>query len=366
MLLLLVTLFLILSYTLASAESRTPIVSAKAAVLYEPKTKSFLYEKGADLRLPMASTTKIMTALVAIENSSLDEIVTISEEMTNIEGSSAYLKVGEKITMEELLYALMLASANDAAVAIACKVGGSVEDFALLMNERAKSIGLKDTSFKNPHGLDDTEHYTTARELSLIAAEAMKNDLFRKISSTYKESFISEERSRTYVNHNKLLKRYDGCIGVKTGFTKRCGRCLVGAAERDGLGFITVTLDAPNDWNDHRLLFDYGFDHLERIVLAKPFEYSFTLPTVGGSKDTARITNRDGLSLILPKGEYKIENEVSLPRYIIAPSDGKTALGRVNFILNGKDVGGVALYADEDINIKEEKGFLKRILNKLE
>jgi D-alanyl-D-alanine carboxypeptidase len=204
--------------------------SAYSAALYVPETQSFLYLKNADKKLPMASTTKIMTALITLEQCKLTDEVIICKDAVGVEGSSAYLKEGESFTVEQLLYALLLQSANDAAVALAYQVSGSVEDFAYLMTERAESIGATNTRFSNPHGLDCEDHYTTARDLALIAAEAMKNEEFVKISSTVKKSFGRDEICRTFINHNKLLRRYDGCIGVKTGFTKKSGRCLVSAA----------------------------------------------------------------------------------------------------------------------------------------
>ncbi|MBO5101936.1 MAG: D-alanyl-D-alanine carboxypeptidase, partial [Clostridia bacterium] len=172
---------------------------------------------------------------------------------------------------------------NDAAVTIACHISGSTEDFAALMNEKAYSLGLTDTRFANPHGPDCEGHYTTARELAKIAAVALENESFKEIASTYKRRFVSGERSRTYINHNRLLYMLDGAIGVKTGFTSKSGRCLVGAAERDGLRFITVTLDAPNDWNDHKELMKLGYDSLERRVLAERGQFSYSLPVIDGT-----------------------------------------------------------------------------------
>ena len=202
-------------------------VSADSAVLYLPETDTFLYEKNADQRMPMASTTKIMTALVAIENAEMDELIRVPEEAVGTEGSSAYLRGDELITLEEMLYALLLQSANDVAVSLAYHIGGGIDGFAEIMNSRAAEMGLVNTHFTNPHGLDDPLHYTTARELAIIAAEALKNESIRSsIVATKRKSFVTEERSRTYVNHNKLLSLYDGAIGVKTGYTRRCGRCL--------------------------------------------------------------------------------------------------------------------------------------------
>ena len=363
MMLLLITLFLILSYTIASAGTSDLSLSARAAVLYEPETKSFLYEKNCDLRLPMASTTKVMTALVAIERGDLGEYVEIDSRAVGTEGSSAYLKEGEIITLEELLYALLLSSANDAAVAIACHISGEVDKFATLMNEKAVILGLKNTSFKNPHGLDDTEHYTTAKDLAIISAEAMKNETFKNIVSSYKKSFSSEERSRTYVNHNKLLNKYDGCVGVKTGFTKKSGRCLVGACEKDGVSLITVTLNASDDWCDHEKLFDLGYSMVERIILCNPYDYLYTVPTIGAKDKSVTLTNKDGFSAIVPKGVHIIKDYVKSHRYLIAPVSDEEILGEIYFTVDGKKIGSVRLYSTDNITNNEEKGLLKRIFD---
>ena len=245
-------------------------LSARSAALYDPSSKTFLYTKNADERLPMASTTKIMTALVAIENASLDQSVAVSDEAIGTEGSSLYLKRGEILSMGDLLRGLMLRSANDAAAAIAYEISGSIEAFAEKMNEKAAIIGAESTHFTNPHGLDDTAHYTTAKDLAIIAAEALGNETFLSIVSTSKYIIKNTDgEARLLTNHNKLLSLYDGAIGVKTGFTKKSGRCLVGAAERDGTRLISVTINAPDDWNDHQALLDYGFFKLKSIPLAK-------------------------------------------------------------------------------------------------
>lgn len=366
MILLIITLFSILSYTIASAHQATPELSARSAALYEPSTNSFLFEKNARQRLPMASTTKIITALVAIENSSLTDTVVIDKIATNIEGSSAYLKEGEVLTMEELLYSLLLGSANDSAVAIACHISGGVEGFSELMNKKAEDLGLFDTSFKNPHGLDNPDHYTTAHDLAIIAAEAMKNEKFKEIVGTYKKSFKSEERSRTYVNHNKLLLKYSDCIGVKTGYTKKSGRCLVGAAEKEGLSFIAVTLDDPCDWNDHKELFDYGFSLLEKRVLCNEGDFSFELPVIGAESDSVTVRNHLGFSYITKNKNEKVESRINLKKYLIAPIKKGDKVGEVLFTVDGKEVGSVDIFCDDNINKKEEKGFFRRIFKKTE
>lgn len=338
-------------------------VSARSAVLYQPETDSFLYSKNADTRMPMASTTKIMTALVALENCEPEEIVIIDENAVGIEGSSAYLKEGEELTMEELLYALLLQSANDAAAAIACHIGGDVEGFASMMNDKASSLGLKDTHFTNPHGLDNEEHYTTAAELAKIAAEALNSESFRKIASTYKKTFSTEDRSRTYVNHNKLLKMYDGCIGVKTGFTKRSGRCLVGAAERDGLTFITVTLDAPSDWSDHKAMLDFGYEALEKITFAESEEFCYKIPVIDGEKEFVTVKNLNGSSIITEKAEHSEGQYIKLVRYAIAPVSEGDILGEIVYTLDGQEAGRVSLVAEETVLKKKEKGLLDRFLS---
>lgn len=345
--------------SLSLTKSITPSVSAKAAILMEPSTGRVLFEKSADIRLPMASTTKIMTALVALECSSLDDVVTVPAEAVGTEGSSAYLREGDVYRMEELLYALLLQSANDAAVTIACHISGSAEDFAALMNEKAYSLGLTDTRFANPHGLDCEGHYTTARELAKIAAVALENESFKEIASTYKRRFVSGERSRTYINHNRLLYMLDGAIGVKTGFTSKSGRCLVGAAERDGLRFITVTLDAPNDWNDHKELMELGYDSLERRVLAERGQFSYSLPVIDGTQDSVEVTNEEALSLVFERGASECKSYVKLSKFVTAPVLRGEILGSAIFAMDGEEIARINLVATCDVKIKEKSFFEK-------
>ncbi len=361
------TLFLILSvYAAGQAPKGQRIgLSARAATLYQPDTDSFLYSKNSNARLPMASTTKIMTALVAIENSSLSDVVEVDESAIGTEGSSAYLRYGDVLTMEELLYALLLRSANDAAVAIACHVGGCAEGFADMMNARAKALGLENTHFTNPHGLDDKEHYTTASDLAVIAAEALRNDIFKKICSTYKKSFVRDDKTLLYVNHNKLLNMYDGALGMKTGYTKKSGRCLVGAAERDGLTFITVTLDAPDDWNDHKELFDFGFAALERIEFARAEDYTYSLPVIDGRTDNVELSNESGCSVIVSRGDHKTKEYIKLTKFAAAPIKKGEIFGEVIFTLDGEAAASIKLTAKEDVPLKNDKNLFKRLLEKL-
>ena len=212
----------------------------------------------------MASTTKIATALVAIESGRLEETVKITQEMTGIEGSSLYLKEGEELTVKELLYGLMLRSANDASVALAIHLYGSVESFVQQMNRVSERIGLVNTHFDNPHGLDGETHYTTARELALLSAYAEESELFREIVSTRKICIGDGDSRRLLVNHNKMLTLYDGVCGIKTGFTKKCGRTLVTSLYQGASHLVCVTLNAPDDWRDHHNLLDYGLSVLSQ------------------------------------------------------------------------------------------------------
>ncbi len=320
-------------------------LSAKSAILIDASDGSVLFEKNADERMGMASTTKIMTALVVSELLPLKKAVSIPRDAVNVEGSSVYLCEGEILTVEELLYALMLASANDAATALAIAASGSVTAFAHKMNEKAVELGLSDTHFVNPHGLYDERHYTTAHDLALISAELLKNPTLRKIASTKKSTIpqgvTSEspdgEAVRYLYNHNKMLNRYEGAIGLKTGFTKKTGRCLVSAAERNGLTLISVTLNAPDDWNDHTAMLNYGFNTFERVTLFEEGEFSYPFLLTGGKEDYVLLTNTLPLALTLPKGKkdfsYKIE---AYRRLEFAPVQKGKQLAALTVFTEGK------------------------------
>ena len=341
----------------------SPTVSAQSAVLMLESTGELLYQKEGDLPLPMASTTKIMTALVALELGSPDQMITVTSEAVGVEGSSIYLTEGEQLSLEHLLYALLLESANDAAVAIACGLAGSVEEFAQKMNEKATSLGLCHTHFTNPHGLDHEEHYTTARELAIITRALLEKPLLRSIVSTRKITIPHEDTEgvRLLVNHNKMLRLYEGCIGVKTGFTKRSGRCLVSAAERDGVTLISVTLNAPDDWDDHTRLLDYGFSRYRAITLCDAEEYLFPLPVVGGKDDYVMIGNTEAPQAILPVQHGSIIVTVEAPRFVYAGIREGESLGKVIFLCdvdaNGKlqKIGEAELTARYSVEKKKVK-----------
>ena len=228
-------------------------LSATAAILMDADSGEILYEKDAGRRMRIASTTKIMTALVALDRARLTDTITVTAAHM-VEGSSMYLKPGETVTVEELLYGLMLCSGNDAALALADCCGG-LEKFVQAMNDKAAALGMQDTSFANPNGLDDENHYSTARDMAVLAAYAAQNPTFRRICSTR----TATVGSRTMTNHNKLLSQVEGCIGMKTGYTKAAGRTLVSCAQRDGCRLVAVTLCDGNDWADHKSLYEMGF-----------------------------------------------------------------------------------------------------------
>lgn len=334
----------------AGAEGAVDVnVSASGAVLIEAESGRILYQKDADKRRPMASTTKIMTALVALEYGDLDAPIRIPAEAVGIEGSSLYLVENEVLTLRELLYGLMLRSANDAAAAIAVAIAGSVFDFSEMMNEKTEEMGLKDTHFDNPHGLDSESHYTTAYELALITAEALKNEVFREIVSTQKILLpqLNVPDRRLVVNHNRLLRTYDGCIGVKTGFTKKDGRCLVSAAERDGVTLIAVTLNAPDDWNDHKKMLDSGFSAIKRVKISSDGIEGY-LPTVGAKTDMIKYGAVGDTSAILPNDAGELRVVIELPRFVFAPVKAGDIIGRAVFYDGENEVASLPIEALTD------------------
>jgi D-alanyl-D-alanine carboxypeptidase (penicillin-binding protein 5/6) len=256
---------------MAPGEVPEPAISAAAAYLMDPRTGDVLLAKNPDQPLPMASTTKIMTAVVAMENGSQNDPVTISDHASAVGESSAWLEKGETLSVEQLLYALLIQSANDAAVALAEHVGGSEEAFVEMMNAKAAELGAEHTHFSNPHGLDADGHYTSARDLANIAAYAMQNPLFRDIVATdsYEIPWPGHPSPRVLQNHNKLLKMYPYATGIKTGYTVGAGKCLVASAERDGRELISVILNGGETyWDQTVQLMDYGFDYFARVEFA--------------------------------------------------------------------------------------------------
>ncbi|MBR5156538.1 MAG: D-alanyl-D-alanine carboxypeptidase [Clostridia bacterium] len=332
-------------------------VSASYACVMDSLTGRVLYEKNAYKRHSMASTTKIMTALVALENGNPDDVVTVSANAAGTEGSSIYLKTNEKIKLIDLLYGLMLASGNDAAIAIAEHIGGSVDDFSKMMNDKAAEIGAKDTQFKNPNGLDEEGHYTTAYDLALITRAALKNKDFSEIVKTKKKTISNGEESygRALSNHNKLLNLYQGCDGVKTGFTKKTGRCLVSAATRNNFQVIAVTLNAPDDWNDHTNMLNYAFNNYSARPLVLKDMVIKTVPVENGDTDTVKLLANDVFYLTMEdkEGLNKVKLEYDVPKSIPAPVMKGTVLGKLKIFYEGVMVKEIELGADCDIKYVE-------------
>ena len=338
-------------------------VSAEHAVLVEANSGDIIYSKSANVRAPMASTTKIMTAILAIENATLDELVKIPIEAVGIEGSSVYLQKGEVFTVSDLLYAVLLQSANDASVALAIHVGGNVESFVEMMNSKACQLGLTDTHFTNPHGLDDPEHYTTANELAIIARYAMQNSMFREFVSTKSITISTENCTRTLANHNKLLRMYDGTIGIKTGFTRKSGRCLVSCAQQNGVMLIAVTLNAPSDWHDHKIMLDYGFNEYSSVLLAEAGDYKLLLDCVNGEQREVICSNLDSLSVSLKKEQKKnIRAVLEAKRFLFAPVKQGEIIGQIVYYIDDKKIASLDLYTVEEVSsIKYKKSIFERI-----
>lgn len=338
-------------------------LSAKYACLIDAQTGQVLFEKNGYTEHSMASTTKIMTALLAIENSTPQEIVTVSANAAGTEGSSLYLKSGEKIAMGDLLYGLMLESGNDAAVAIAEHIGKSTDDFAQMMTKRAHEIGARQTAFKNPNGLDAEGHHTTAYDLALITRHAMKNPVFAEIVATKRKTTDGASGStiRSFYNHNKLLSLYTGCTGVKTGFTKKTGRCLVSSATRDHVSLICVTLNAPDDWNDHKRLLDYGFSVQKAKPLIMKDMVLKSLPVKNGSSKTVELLAADDffISHNETEGLSKWRLDYMLPASVPAPIPEGAQIGRIKIFYEDELLKEIELVSAVSVDyiVPPEPGF---------
>ena len=338
-------------------------MSAASAVLMDADSGRILYGCREDDPRPIASITKLMTAMVALESGrALTEVVTIHPEWTGIEGSSLYLKPGETIRLETLLYGLLLRSGNDAAMAVAGFCCGSTDAFVDRMNTKARELGMENTHFANPSGLDDEGHYSTARDMALLARAFLENDALARITAS--KSVTLEGRLLT--NHNKLLWRYEGCVGLKTGYTQKAGRTLVSAAKRDGMTLICVTLNAPNDWQDHKALFDYGFEMYERYCLVQKEETLCHLPVTGSLLPICEIVAEKTLLAVVEKGSAPTVKLVLDCERIVAPVQAGTSVGRAVFLLDGNEIGSCRLKLKADVpeNTAAQKFDLMRLFGR--
>jgi serine-type D-Ala-D-Ala carboxypeptidase (penicillin-binding protein 5/6) len=326
--------------------------TAKSACLMEAGTKRVLYEKNAHQRLPMASTTKVMTCILAIEACDIDKTIAINPAASGIEGSSIWLSPNEKIKIDDLLYGLMLSSGNDAAEALAYEIAGSIEEFSALMNRKAKEIGAKNTNFKNPHGLPDSEHYTTAYDLALISAYAMENEKFVDVVSTqYKNiSWEAGDWDRSLKNKNKLLWDYDGANGVKTGYTDAAGRCVVTAAKQDNMQLVGVVLNDSDMFGDSMDILDYGFNsYAIKKVIDKGEKYGSIMVDMG-VEASVDVYASDGVSYPLKKGEEnKITTKIILDDSVTAPVLKGQTLGRIECLIDDKLVATSNLKATNSV-----------------
>ena len=346
------------------AHGEEPATSAKSAVVIDSATGSVMYGQNARERLPMASTTKIMTAIIAIEHGGLDQEFTVDSEAIKVEGSSMGLQEGDRVTMRTLVCGMLLPSGNDAANAAAVRIAGSVDGFVELMNKRAAELGLEDTHFVTPSGLDDNtdEHYSTAFDMAKLAAYAMRSDEFRAICSqrSIKVSFGDPPYERWLTNTNKLLDSCEGIVGVKTGFTDKARRCLVSACERKGARLICVTLNDPDDWRDHAALYDSCFARTQRVTLPASGK-SFDLPVAGGVEETVSARS-DELTVTLPKG-LSIETKVCLEPFAAAPVKEGEQLGSVMYYLDGRLIKTLPVTAESSVAArKRETNEWKKLL----
>lgn len=339
--------------------------SAQAHILMDADSGIILSENNKDQKLKMASTTKIMTTLLALEEAcKKDKTVTFRDEMI-AEGSSMYLKVGDKVKLSDLAKGMMMASGNDAANAVALTLSESFEDFASLMNARAEEIGMENTNFVTPSGLDDDNHYSTAYDMALLMAQALKNESFCKISSSGEEKvkFIYPEgKVSTYPNHNRLLSIYKYCTGGKTGYTKAAGRCLVSSAYKDGVTLVAVTLNAPDDWDDHKALYEYGFSLYTQF---KPDDNrAYNIRVSGGEADFLTASADEGLIFSVPADRINdIEKTVCLPTFIFAPVKKGSIVGKITYTLDGRELKSAYIKALSSVTEKPKPGFFARLIN---
>ncbi|MFD2630730.1 D-alanyl-D-alanine carboxypeptidase family protein [Oceanobacillus kapialis] len=334
----------------------TPGVSANNAILIEQSTGRVLFEKGAHEKQSIASITKIMTAIIAIESGKMQEMATASRNAIHTEGSSIYLEQGEKMSVEDLVYGLMLRSGNDAAVAIGEHVGGSEEGFVHLMNEKAKWLGMTNSHFDNPHGLDSDTHYSSAYDMAILMQYAMENETFQKITGS--TSYLSTNRSYSWQNKNKLLTQfYEYCTGGKTGFTKKTGRTLVSSAEKGQMKLIAVTLNAPDDWRDHIGMFEWGFENFSLETISEEGREAYTLankekPVIG------KITSN--LKYPLSANE---KTQITSKNFILKDLTklDSNVIGKKIYYIQKKQIAEIFIYKED--GMEKEDNLLSSTLN---
>ena len=347
----------------SSPEETDEEIKAKAVVLIDAQTGRILFEQNAHLCLPMASTTKIMTALLTLEQENLDEYFSVDPIAVHVEGSSMGLKEGDCVSLRALAYGMLLPSGNDAANTAAVRIAGSLPEFARIMNDRAQEMGLKDTHFVTPSGLNDSNHYSTAYDMALLAQEALKNPDFAEICSSSQAvvQFGNPPQTRWMQNHNRLLRSYEGAVGVKTGYTLAAGRCLVSCAERNGIQLIAVTLNCQDDWNVHSKLFDRYFERLSLIDTSK-LMHKVQIPVMGGSVLKVRADCEIPPKLAVLEGET-VTADICAEPFLFAPVERGRVVGKVTFRFDGKPSLELPMTSVKPVKIASNKpNLLERLL----
>ena len=360
-------LILIFAFTFSVYSAEEPTSSAHSAVLINADTKEIIYAKNAYDKHSMASTTKIMTSILAIESGRFSEVVTVGKIQS--EGSSIGLKEGYKLTLESLTYGMMLESGNDAAEVVAEFLAGTEEEFSHLMNDKALEIGMTSTNFITASGLDSEGHYSTAYDMALLGTYAIENPIFREICSTKNKTvrFIEPDVSMTFSNHNKLLSWCDGVFGIKTGFTKKSGRCLVTACERSGATLVAVTLNAGDDWNDHVKLYDYGFNTIDasEVYIRLPD----SIKVYGGiEKEISVELDKNPVPISLKNDNGKLTQKIYLPKFLYAPIKTGDIIGRADLYKDGRFISSYHIKASDGIDsiepLPEKKSIWSKIADK--
>jgi len=346
------------------AESKAEGISAASYVILNADTLQVLDSRNMYVHRGMASTTKVMTAVLAVESGRLYEKVTIDADKIRAEGTSLGLKTGDCLTLYELVKGMLLSSGNDSANAVAYYLCDTLEDFASLMNEKARSIGMLNTGFVTPSGLDADGHYSCAYDMALLSAYALKDPVISEITSM-KDTYVTfTDGRRLYVsNHNKLLGEIDGCIGLKTGYTKKSGRCLLSAVKRDSGTVVAVTLNAPDDWNDHKKMYDMAFGAISSFEPV--FEKAFTVSVVGGTQEFVQCS-AESLSPLSSFCNPEVKTEYYFEQFLYAPVSKGDIAGKAVLMADGITIGTVYFTADSDVGVYEKpQSALSRMINRI-